>query len=161
MTHYKKLIEHLFNTEKNVEKYQRIIKVLEEAVEHFQEHQTESFMELKQDIHELIHGEKFDEHFAKITVCEMYHICSEKGKVVGEVVSIGNTREYIKRYGLSGINDWDAYVAFNANYHDKKNLFKKWHTENFEEKIIEDAIEFYFKDDDAPDNKVWKVLSSY
>ena len=161
MVHYKNLINHMKATVKDIDKWHNLIEALEEAVEHFHKHKREDFLELKAEIHELVHGEKFDEHFAKIEVSEMFHNCPEKGKVEGEKISIIQTQEYMKKYGIQNECEWDAYVAFNANYHDKKSLFKRWHPEDWEEKIIEDAVHYYFKDADAPKGKVWKVFSSY
>jgi hypothetical protein len=161
MEHYKELVSHMIATEKNLEKWHQFAEVLEEAVEHFQHHEKEEFMEMKHDLHELLYGEKFDEKFARHKVSKMYHLCPEKGKMTGEKVSIEQAREYLQKYKIPTTCEWDAYVALNATYHDNKALFKKWFPEDWEEKLAEEAIEIYFKDSDAPEGKVWKVFTAY
>ena len=58
----------------------------------------------------------------------------------------------------SGTTFWDFAVAITGNWHDKVDLFKKWFPDAFEERVIEDAINFYFKDQDAPEGKVWHYM---
>jgi hypothetical protein len=42
----------------------------------------------------------------------------------------------------------DIYVAINAQYHDYCELFTSWFGSNIEQKVIESAIVFWFKDTD-------------
>lgn len=53
----------------------------------------------------------------------------------------------------------DIYVAINAQYHDYCELFEKWFGNNFDEKIIASAVDFWFEDDDFDGNKVWKYFN--
>ena len=47
----------------------------------------------------------------------------------------------------------------NAQYHDYCELFKAWFGDNIDNKIIESAINFWFKDDDYKGgSKVWKYF---
>ena len=41
----------------------------------------------------------------------------------------------------------DVYVAINAQYHDYCELFKSWFGDGVEQKIIESAVIFWFKED--------------
>lgn len=53
----------------------------------------------------------------------------------------------------------DVYVAINAQYHDYCELFKAWFGDNIDTKIIESAINFWFKDDDYKGGcKIWKYF---
>lgn len=49
----------------------------------------------------------------------------------------------------------DVYVAINSQYHDYAELFKNWFGDGIEQKIVESAIVFWFKDADSKsENKV-------
>ena len=53
----------------------------------------------------------------------------------------------------------DVYVAINAQYHDYCELFKSWFGDGIEQKIIESAVIFWFKDDDYKDGfKLWNYF---
>ena len=53
----------------------------------------------------------------------------------------------------------DVYVAINAQYHDYCELFKSWFCDGIEQKIIESAVIFWFKDDDYNDGfKLWNYF---
>lgn len=55
--------------------------------------------------------------------------------------------------------DADVYVAINAQYHDYCELFKSWFGDGVEQKIIESAVIFWFKDDDYKDGfKLWNYF---
>ena len=50
----------------------------------------------------------------------------------------------------------DVYVAINEHYHNCSELFKSWFGEDIDQKVIEAAILFWFKDDDCKSNsKLW------
>lgn len=42
----------------------------------------------------------------------------------------------------------DVYIALNAQYHDYCDLFKAWFGDNIDSKIVESAVNFWFKDND-------------
>lgn len=54
----------------------------------------------------------------------------------------------------------DVYVALNAQYHDYCELLKVWFDDNIDTKVVESAINFWFKNDDykSGDNKVYKYF---
>ena len=46
-------------------------------------------------------------------------------------------------------------MAINSQYHDYAELFRSWFTDGIEQKVIESAIVFWFKDADSKsENKV-------
>lgn len=58
--------------------------------------------------------------------------------------------------------DADVYVAINSQYHDYAELFKNWFGDGIEQKIVESAIVFWFKDADCKaENKVVEYLGEY
>lgn len=61
---------------------------------------------------------------------------------------------------LKNISDDD--VAINSQYHDYVELFKSWFGDNVDQKIIESAIIFWFKDVDCKSrNKVVSYFKEY
>lgn len=107
---------------------------------------------------------KIDEHEAKHIVSEMYHV--ENGrKHTGEKFDMHKAKEVCERYrGIlpSSINPVDVYIAINSQYHDYAELFKNWFGDNIDQKIIESAIVFWFKDVDAKaKNKVVNYFKEY
>lgn len=83
-------------------------------------------------------GEKFDIHKAK-EICERYR----------GVIPVSATPT-------------DVYVAINSQYHDYVELFKSWFGDNVDQKIIESAIIFWFKDVDCKSrNKVVSYFKEY
>lgn len=103
-------------------------------------------------------GEHFNESYAKYLVSDMYHF--ENGrKYVGEKFDMAKAKEVCERYrGIipQTVTHADMYVAINAQYHDYCELFKSWFGDGVEQKIIESAVIFWFKDDDYKDGfKLW------
>lgn len=71
-------------------------------------------------------------------------------------------KEVCERYrGIlaQSITHADVYVAINSHYHDYCELFKAWFGDNIDQKIIESAIIFWFKDDDYEEgSKLWNYF---
>lgn len=90
----------------------------------------------------------FTESEAKYIVADMYHI--ENGrKYSGEKFDMQKAKEICERYrGILPISATaaDVYIAINSQYHDYAELFKDWFGDNIEQKVIESAIIFWFKD---------------
>lgn len=106
----------------------------------------------------------FNESEARHLVSEMYHI--ENGrKHSGEKFDISKAKEICERYrGIlpTSISANDVYVAINSQYHDYAELFKSWFGDGIEQRIIESAIIFWFKDADCKaENKVVEYLREY
>lgn len=104
----------------------------------------------------------FNESTAKYLVSQMYHISGGK-KFVGEKYDISKAKEITERYrGIipQSATYADVYVALNAQYHDYCELLKVWFGDNIDTKVVESAINFWFKDDDykSGDSKVYKYF---
>lgn len=106
-------------------------------------------------------SEHFNDSYAKYTVSKMFH--TEGGrKYVGEKFDMLKAKEICERYrGIipQSATHGDVYVAINAQYHDYCELFKAWFGDSVDSKIVESAINFWFKDDDFKGNKVWKYFN--
>ena len=109
-------------------------------------------------------GAHMNEIEAKEVVSEMYHIEGGR-KYIGEKFDMYKAKEVCERYrGLipTSITVCDVYVAINSQYHDYAELFKSWFGDNIEQKIVESAIMFWFRDADSKaENKVVKYFKEY
>lgn len=109
-------------------------------------------------------GVHMNEIEAKEVVSGMYHIEGGR-KYIGEKFDMYKAKEVCERYrGLipTSITVCDVYVAINSQYHDYAELFKSWFGDNIEQKIVESAIMFWFKDADSKaENKVVKYFKEY
>lgn len=108
--------------------------------------------------------EHFTESEAKYLVADMYH--TENGrKYSGEKFDMYKAKEICERYrGIlpTSATVADVYVAINSQYHDYAELFKDWFGDGIEQKIVESAIVFWFKDADCKaENKVVEYLGEY
>lgn len=103
-------------------------------------------------------NEHFNESYAKYLVSNMYHYEGGR-KYVGEKFSMAKAKEVCERYrGVipQSFTHADVYVAINEHYHNCSELFKSWFGEDIDQKVIEAAILFWFKDDDCKSNsKLW------
>lgn len=114
--------------------------------------------------HSMNEGEHFDESEAKYLVADMYH--TENGrKYTGEKFDMHKAKEICERYrGIlpSSVTPADVYVAINSQYHDYAELFKNWFGNDIEQKVVESAIVFWFKDADAKsENKLMEYFREY
>lgn len=108
--------------------------------------------------------EHITEPEAKHIVADMYH--TENGRrYSGEKFDMYKAREVCERYrGMlsPSITVADVYVAINSQYHNYAELFKNWFGDGIEQKIIESAIVFWFKDTNSKsENKVVEYFKEY
>lgn len=103
----------------------------------------------------------FNESSARYLVSQMYHTSGGR-KFVGEKYDMSKAKEVAERYrGIipQSATHADVYVALNAQYHDYCELLKAWFGDNIDTKVVESAINFWFKDDDYKGgNKVYKYF---
>lgn len=131
-----------------------------QVLEKLEESDPEMYWEFMRDQHEIFCGPHFDERFGKWEVEKMHH--THKGeKMTGAYWSIHDIKpvyDSMRSKLPQGTTIWDFSVALNANWHDKVDMFKEWFPDDYTDKIIEDAVNFYFEDDDAPDGKIWRYI---
>lgn len=105
--------------------------------------------------------------YAKWQVSTMHHI-ADNGKVCkGEIYNYDCAKNVFDKYVRninSSITIWDVYVAINAQYHDYVRLYSEWfrniNKNELDNKIIESAITFYFKDEDSGSTKTWNYFKT-
>lgn len=139
------------------------IELLDEQMCKLEESNPDDFWKIMRDIHEINCGPHYDEVFSKYDVSEMFHKNASGETIKGEHWGITQVKDAIKPYAnkISSLyNIYDAYVALNANWHDKVVRWKNKFPNSFEEEIIDDAICFYMLDDDAPDGKIWRYIQA-
>ena len=107
------------------------------------------------------------EEYAKWQVSTMHHT-ADNGKVCkGEIYNYDCAKNVFDKYVRninSSITVWDVYVAINAQYHDYVRLYSEWfrniNKNELDNKIIESAITFYFKDEDSGSTKTWNYFKT-
>lgn len=119
---------------------------------------------MRNSMRDSMSGEHLTESEAKYLVADMYH--TENGrKYSGEKFDMHKAKEICERYrGIlpTSVTAADVYVAINSQYHDYAELFKSWFGDGIEQKIVESAIVFWFKDADCKaENKVVEYLGEY
>ena len=124
-----------------------------------EESDPDMYWQFMRDQHEIFCGPHFDEEFGRWEISQMMHKDERgnlhKGEHWGES-DIKMVYDKVKSKLPSSTTMWDVAVAITANWHDKVELFGKWFQGDSEERIIEDAINFYFMDVDAPEGKIWR-----
>lgn len=90
---------------------------------------------------------------------------TDKEKRLSKYAACEYLKEICERYrGVIPVSatPTDVYVAINSQYHDYVELFKSWFGDNVDQKIIESAIIFWFKDVDCKSrNKVVSYFKEY
>lgn len=136
------------------------IDVMEEAMEKLREKDPEAYDETMRDLHEVFCGPHYNECFARMDVAAMFHKNAKGDVVKGEHWSMEQVSAAIKGMSVPGnSNIWDVYVALHSNWHDKEVKFLEWFGPDADKRIIEDAINFYFLDEDGPkEGKIWEYM---
>ena len=113
-----------------------------------------------------IHDEdikSFTEEEAKHIVSKMYHINGNR-KYLGERYGIEKAKEVCMKYRsvlAKNISYIDVNKAINSQHHDYCDLFNIWFPNSADNKIIEAAITYWFKDADYEgSNKVYDRFKS-
>lgn len=95
--------------------------------------------------------EHFNESYAKYLVAGLYHM--EDGyKHIGEKFDMNKAKEvHVKYHEVlpDEVTVSDVYVAINIHYHDYCQLYKAWFSDSVDQRIIESAIVYWFKDEDC------------
>lgn len=118
---------------------------------------------MRMQMHEDFCGPHYNKEIAESVVDKMYRKSDSGDVVYGGHWSLAQVQEVFTAYKSSFKNPkdnvYDLYVALNATYNDLVRVFKSDFPENYEKKIVEYAIVFWFKDDDAPEGKIWRYMS--
>lgn len=105
--------------------------------------------------------------YAKWQVSTMHHTADNCKVCKGEIYNYDCAKNVFDKYVRninSSITVWDVYVAINAQYHDYVRLYSEWfrniNKNELDNKIIESAITFYFKDEDSGSTKTWNYFKT-
>lgn len=167
MSHFKKLINNYNLGNINQAHLVEAMNAFVDALDYLETKDKDMYWKTMKCFHEHIKGKHFDEMYAEYQVSNMYH--KRKDGIVhkGEVFDINKARQVYEQHVRninSNITIFDVYVAINAQYHDYHCQLKEWFSNTNEEelnhKIIESAITFWFKDDDAGEGKVWNYFKT-
>lgn len=120
----------------------------------------------RQDDRNVLNAELFSIYSA-MRISTMYHT-ADNGKICkGEIYNYDCAKNVFDKYVRninSSITVWDVYVAINAQYHDYIRLYSEWfrniNKNELDNKIIESAITFYFKDEDSGSTKTWNYFKT-
>jgi hypothetical protein len=140
---------------------------LHNVFDYVEKQDNKTFWKSMRKLHESIKGAHFDEEYAKWQVSTMHHT-ADNGKVCkGEIYNYDCAKNVFDKYVRninSSITVWDVYVAINAQYHDYVRLYSEWfrniNKNELDNKIIESAITFYFKDEDSGSTKTWNYFKT-
>lgn len=144
-------------------------KVLEEAIDNIDagnsNHSDDELDDIISSLTKLNRGIK---RISKREACERILHCSPSS--FDNYIKLGLIPRGHKEYGFkelswnSSITVWDVYVAINAQYHDYIRLYSEWfrniNKNELDNKIIESAITFYFKDEDSGSTKTWNYFKT-
>lgn len=143
---YKELIENSPN--KSEKKMWASVTAISDMLDKLKEKEPKMVHDFILDEYEMMYGPHFNEAMAKEAVSEMHHK-KDGANIVGEIIPVEECVSIVS----DGKRDmvWDAYVGMNAFAHDlaRANLSK--------EDLVATAYEFWFNDDDFPEekSKVW------
>lgn len=143
------------------DKNMMVMKAAGRHFHHLKEREPEMCEDLLKEIHEIYCGPHYSKFFAVMDVKEMHHTDKNGHEVEGEHWTIEEAKMKMKEHKLPpDVNEYDFYVAINANYHDKIKLFESWFGSEKEKRVIEDAVNFYFHDEDAGSGKIWDYMNA-
>lgn len=86
------------------------------------------------------------EDYAKYIVSRLFHYTDGK-KYVGEKYNMDKASRIYEEYKRNlneDITDVDMYIALNVQYHGFCNLFREWFGPEYDSKIIESTVRFWF-----------------
>lgn len=146
---------------------ERILHCSPSSFDYVEKQDNKTFWKSMRKLHESIKGAHFDEEYAKWQVSTMHHT-ADNGKVCkGEIYNYDCAKNVFDKYVRninSSITVWDVYVAINAQYRDYVRLYSEWfrniNKNELDNKIIESAITFYFKDEDSGSTKTWNYFKT-
>lgn len=134
-----------------------------DLLEQIKEAHPKLYWAFMREQHEAMFGKHFNEAYAKWQVEQMHHKGDDGKNYKGEHWSIEATNSVLSKYRSkvpSAYNEWDFYVALNAQYHDYCLWARRQFPDDYETAIIEMALAFWFMDEDWMGNtKVWDYFS--
>lgn len=118
------------------------------------EEHPEEYGRFMRNQHEMLYGPHYDEHFSHKDVDELEYTDKDGMKHKGahwtkdEVLAATAGMTF-----HNSVTPCDKYVAFNSMYSDLCKDFT-------DEDILKIGYIYFFKDEDAPDGKIWKYMNA-
>jgi hypothetical protein len=134
------------------------IEELEEMLCELKERNPHKYWKFMRKQHGMLHKNHYDEEFALWDVKHIKYKDKSGELHEGAYWSMEQIKDATKGMAFPPeVTDWDKYVAFNSM---KADLAKSFDDGD----ILKAAYDFYFRDDDAPQGKIWlymcKMLNS-
>lgn len=140
------------------------VEMWDKHLEEMREHHPDMYWEIMRNTHEMMYGKHFDKEYAEWQVDHMYHIGDDGREYKGERWSLKDTNGVMQKYRgrIPGeYNEYDVYVALNAQWHDTICTAKRHFStiEEAESYVIDEAVAVWFNDQDWPSHdKVWRYF---
>lgn len=140
------------------------IEMWDKHLEEMREPQPDKYWDIMRKTHEMMYGMHFDSAYAEWQVDHMYHIGDDGREYKGERWSLKDTNGVAQKYRgrIPGeYNEYDVYVALNAQWHDTICTAKRHFStiEEAEAYVIDEAVAVWFNDQDWPSHdKVWRYF---
>lgn len=140
------------------------IEMWDKHLEEMREPQPDKYWDIMRKTHEMMYGMHFDAVYAEWQVDHMYHIGDDGREYKGERWSLKDTSSVMQKYRgrIPGeYNEYDVYVALNAQWHDTICTAKRHFStiEEAESYVIDEAVAVWFNDQDWPSHdKVWRYF---
>lgn len=140
------------------------MKAIKELLHKAEVDNPELYYRAKHELHEMEYGANFNEKLAMHDVSRFVSTDLAGNKRKGEYWNINQVKNVYEnnkaKLTKADANVYDLYVALHIWYHDLSCNYKKRNPSNYENDIIEDAITFFFCDEDAKYGKVWRYVVS-
>lgn len=140
------------------------IELVDVLLEDIKEAHPDKYWEFMRRTHEMMYGMHFDSAYAEWQVEHMYHIGDDGKEYKGERWSLADTTAVMQKYRgrfPSDYNEFDFYVALNAQWHDTICTAKRHFAsvEDAESYVIDEAVAVWFNDNDwGSHDKVWSYF---
>lgn len=140
------------------------IELVDELLEGVREAHPDRYWAFMRQVHELMYGKHFDAEYAEWEVEQMYHIGDDGKEYKGEHWTMRDAASVAQKYRgryPGEYNEYDIYVALNAQWHDAICVAKRHFPsiEEAEDYIIDETIAVWLNDSDWPvHDKVWRYF---
>lgn len=137
------------------------VQAVDELLEELREPHSSIYWDFQRKAHEAMFGKHFDKDYAEWEVANMHHVGDDGREYKGERWSMKEASQVAQKYRgryPHEYNDYDIYVALNAQWHDtictaKRHFASVEEAENY---IVDEAIAVWLNDSDwGSTDKVW------
>lgn len=135
------------------------MKAIKELLHRAEIENPELYYRAKHELHEMEYGPNYNEKLALHDVSCFESTDTNGVKRKGEHWTLAQVKNVYELHKLkltkANANVYDLYVALHVWWHDLSCNYKRRNQSNYENDIIEDAITFFFCDEDGKESKIW------